>query len=77
MIKAQPSTKLDLDFFESILLFNALTDQEYLSSIISYVEPSFFNDKSIGRVIDGISKFFTERGTVPTVTEIKARLTSE
>ena len=58
-------------------MFNALTDQEYLSSIISYVEPSFFNDKSIGRVIDGISKFFTERGTVPTVTEIKARLTSE
>ena len=77
MIKAQPSTKLDLDFFESILLFNALTDQEYLSSIISYVEPSFFNDKSIGKVIEGISKFFIERGTVPTITEIKARLTSE
>jgi len=77
MIKSQPSSKLDLDFFENILLFNALTDQEYLSSIISYVDPSFFNDKSIGKVIEGISKFFIERGTVPTVTEIKARLTSE
>ena len=77
MIKALPSTKLDLDFFENILLFNALTDQEYLSSIISYVEPSFFNDKSIGKVIEGISKFFIERGTVPTITEIKARLASE
>lgn len=77
MSKAQTSTKLDLDFFESILLYNALGDTEYLSSVISYIEPSFFNDKNIGRVVGSISQFFNERGTVPTLTEIKARLTSE
>jgi replicative DNA helicase len=75
--KEQPQTKLDLDFFETILLYNALADQEYLSSIIGYVDPTFFNDKSIGRVVGRLGEFFTERGTVPTVTEIKARLTSE
>jgi replicative DNA helicase len=77
MTKPKPPSKLDLDYFENILLFNALTDQEYLSSIIGYIDSSFFADKNIGKVVEGISKFFAERGTVPSVTEIKARLTSE
>jgi len=77
MSKPKPQSKLDLDFFEHILLYNALTDQEYLSSIISYVEPSFFNDKSIGKVMGRLGEFFAERGTVPTLSEVKARLTSE
>lgn len=70
-------SKLDLDSFESILLFNALTDQEFLSSIISYLDPSFFNDKNIGRVMKSLSDFFIERGAVPTLSEIRVRLTSE
>jgi replicative DNA helicase len=77
MSKEQPQSKLDLDFFETILLYNALADQEYLSSIIGYIDPTFFNDKNIGKIIGRIGEFFTERGTIPTITEIKARLTSE
>ena len=77
MSKNQTPVKLDLDYFETILLFNALGDQEYLSSIIGYVDPSLFNDKNIGKVIGRLSEFFLERGTVPTLTEIKARLSSE
>lgn len=77
MTKDQTQSKLDLDFFETILLFNALGDQEYLSSIIGYIDPSFFNDKNIGKVMSRLSDFFLERGTVPTMTEIKARLSSE
>jgi len=77
MSKPQPQPKLDLDFFETILLYNALGDSEYLSSVISYIDSSFFNDKNIGRVVGSISQFFNERGTIPTLTEIKARLTSE
>jgi len=77
MSKPLQSAKLDLDFFESILLYNALGDSEYLSSIISYIDPSFFSDKNIGRVVSSITHFFNERGAVPSLTEIKARLTSE
>ena len=77
MIKNQTPAKLDLDYFETILLFNALGDQEYLSSIIGYIDPSLFNDKNIGKVVGRLSEFFLERGTVPTLTEIKARLSSE
>jgi len=77
MSKPKLLTKLDLDFFENILLFNALTDQEYLSSIIGHIDVSFFNDKSIGKVMGRLNEFFNERGCVPTLSELKARLISE
>jgi replicative DNA helicase len=73
----QAPIKLDLDYFETILLYNAFTNPEYLSSIISYIDPSFFNDKNIGRVIQKLTQFFNERGSVPSLAEIKTRLTSE
>lgn len=71
------ANKIDLDFFENILLLNALTDQEYLSSIISYADPSLFSNKNIAVVMKALASFFIENGTVPTVTEIKTRLSSE
>jgi replicative DNA helicase len=77
MINKQTAPVLDLDYFEGILLLNALTNQEYLSSIVSYLDSSFFSDKNVGKVVSKIVEFFNERGTVPSVTEIKARLTSE
>jgi replicative DNA helicase len=70
-------SKLDLDYYENIILFNSLLSQEYLSSIIEYADPAYFNDKSIQTVFKCITSFFHERGTVPTATEIKSRLTSE
>jgi replicative DNA helicase len=75
--KQSPAPKVDLDYFENILLLNALADQEYLSSIISYLDPSFFNDKNIGKIVGKVAEFFTQHGVVPSVTEIKARLTSD
>lgn len=75
--KQSPAPKVDLDYFENILLLNALADQEYLSSIISYLDPSFFNDKNIGKIVGKVAEFFTQHGAVPSVTEIKARLTSD
>lgn len=77
MNKQPPPIKLDLDYFETILLYNAFTNPEYLSSIISYVDPSFFNDRNIGRVIQKLTQFFNERGSVPSLAEIKTRFTSE
>lgn len=70
-------SKLDLDYYENIILFNSLLSQDYLSSIIEHTDPEFFNDKNIKLVFKSISSFFSERGTVPTATEIKARLTSD
>lgn len=70
-------SKLDLDYYENIILFNSLLSQEYLASIVEHVDISYFNDNSIKVVFKNIISFFNERGTVPSLTEIKSRLTSE
>jgi replicative DNA helicase len=77
LTKTDEQTKLDLDFYENIILLNCLVDQEYLSSVIEYLSPSLFNDKRISTIIKSVVAFFTERGTPPTLTEIKARLTTD
>jgi replicative DNA helicase len=77
MSKTPIQPKLDLDYFENILLFNALSDPEYLSSIVSHLDPSLFVDKSIGKIVSKITEFFSQRGSVPTITELKARMTSD
>jgi len=70
-------SKLDLDYYENIILFNSLLSQEYLSSIIEYTDPDYFNDSNIKTIFKAIAKYFNERGACPTVTELKARLTSD
>jgi replicative DNA helicase len=75
--KQTPAQKIDLDFFENILLYNALTDKEYLSSIVSYIDPSFFKNSNVGKIVTRLVEFFNERGTLPSLTEFKTRLTSE
>ncbi len=77
MSKPPSQPKLDLEYFEGVILYNALSNQEYLSSIVSYIDDKYFNDKNIGRVITQISKFFIERGTLPSISEIKSRMSSE
>lgn len=77
MSKHPTQPKLDLDYFETILLYNALSNPEYLSSIVSHIDPTLFNDRNVGKIIEKIGAFFNERGTVPTVAELKARITSE
>lgn len=75
--KPAASSKLDLDYFETVILYNSLTNQEYLSSIIQYCDSRFFNDKKIAAVLGCVSSFFVERGALPSASEIKTRLSSE
>jgi replicative DNA helicase len=69
-------SKLDLDFFETIIAYKSITDESYLASIVNYVKPIYFKDKDIRSIFDIIKSFFEERGTVPTLTEVKSRLTT-
>jgi replicative DNA helicase len=73
----QEQSKLDFDYYEGVILFNALLNKEYLASIVEHIEPEFFNDKNIGLIFKSIISFFNERGISPTLTEIKARLTTD
>lgn len=71
------SSKLDFEYYESVILLNALLNQEYLASIVEHLDPAFFDDKNIGAIFKSIASFFNERGVTPTLTEIKARLTTD
>ena len=71
------SSKLDLDYYENIILFNSLLSQEYLSSIIEHTDPEYFSDRNVKTIFKAIVSYFNERGQCPTATELKSRLTTE
>jgi replicative DNA helicase len=69
-------SKLDLDYFETVIVYKSLTDETYLSSIVDYVKPFYFKNDDIKNIFTIIREFFEKRGTSPTLTEIKSYLTT-
>ena len=69
--------KLDLDYFENVLMYNALTDSGYLSTIADNVQPEFFKSKDIASIFTIIKEFTEERNVLPTTTEIKQYLVTD
>ena len=70
-------TKIDLDFYEKIIFQNILKkDSPYLASCIEHLEKDLFKDKDIGIIVDLIKTFYLENSTVPSLTELKARVLS-
>lgn len=69
-------SELNLDYFEKILCYKALFDSTYLSAIIDFVKPEYFKDKDIASVLTIIGEFHTSRNKLPTLTEVKAYLTT-
>ena len=70
-------TRLDLEFYEQVVIYNILTDETYLASIIDNLEDKYFSDENIKSVIGIIKEFYNTRDAIPTITEVKAYLTSE
>lgn len=69
--------KLDLGFYEQVIVYNILTNETYLASIVDNLSADYFDDVNIKSVIDIIKDFHTTRDAIPTLTEIKAYLTTE
>ena len=69
-------SKIDLDFYEKVVVYHCLTDEVYLGSIIDHISPDYFSNKHIKSVIQVVTDFFNTRGTIPTLTEIKTYLTT-
>ena len=69
--------KLDLDYFENVLMYNALTDSGYLSTIADNVQPEFFKSKDISDIFTIIKEFNETRNQLPTTTEIKQYLVTD
>ena len=70
-------SKLDLDYFENILIFKSLTDSGYLASIADIVQPAYFKNKAIADVFSIIKDFSEKRNILPTTTELKSYLVTD
>lgn len=65
---------LDLDFFERILMYNALFDQNYLETILDFVKPIYFTNKNTQIIFSILKSFYLEHKAVPNISELKAYL---
>jgi replicative DNA helicase len=68
------TTKLDLDYYETVVIYNCIFDKLYLASVIDYLSESLFSDKDIKSIIGIVRDFYLKRGEVPSISEIKAYL---
>ncbi len=68
---------LDLDYFENIVIYNALFNSSYLEAIIDYTDPIFFKNKNIRTIFDVLVSYYNKFNTIPNITELKAHLTTE
>lgn len=70
-------SKLDLDYFENIVIYKSLTDSTYLSSVVDYIKPEYFKTKNIALIFNIITEFYNKRQKLPTLTEIKQYLNTD
>ena len=68
---------LNLDYFEKIICYRSLFDSTYLASIVDYIKPKYFKSKNIAKIFEIINDFYIKREKLPTLTEVKAYLTTD
>jgi replicative DNA helicase len=66
--------KIDLDYYEKVIIYNCIFNSEYLASIIDHLNGDLFSDKDIKTTIGIIKDFYLKRSEIPTITEIKTYL---
>ena len=69
--------KIDLDYFEKVLIYKSLTDEKYLADVIGHIQPNIIADKNIKIIFSIIKDFYDKRGVPPTVTELKTYLVND
>ena len=69
--------RIDNDYFEKILVKNAMLDASYLAAIADYVKPEYFNNQSISKFFEIVNDFYERRQKLPTITEVKTYLTTK
>ena len=69
--------RLNLDYYEQVIIYKGLTNESYLTQIIDHIKPEYFNDKNIKTIFGLIKNFYVKRQTVPTITELKSYLIND
>lgn len=69
--------QIDLDSYERLIAYRALTDSTYLNAIADYVKPEYFENQNIAKYFEIVTTFYEKRKVLPTLTEVKAYLTTD
>jgi replicative DNA helicase len=69
--------RLNLDYYEQVIVYKSLTNESYLTQIIDHIKPDYFNDKNIKTVFSLITNFYIKRQSIPTITELKSYLIND
>jgi replicative DNA helicase len=68
---------LDLDEYEKVIAYKAMTDSEYLSTIADYIKPDYFENQNIAEYFKIVLEFYDKRKKLPTMAEVKTYLNSD
>ena len=69
--------RLNLDFYEQVVIYKSLIDEQFLGLVIDHMKPEYFNDKNIRKVFSIIKNFYVKNHALPSVTEIKSYLIND
>lgn len=69
--------KLDLNYFENILVYQSLTNTSYLADIIEYVKLNYFNNNDIRTIFKVIKDYYNQYHKAPNASEIAQYLVSD
>lgn len=69
--------KLDLNYFENLLVYQSLTNTSYLADIIEYVKLNYFNNNDIRIVFKVIKDYYNQYHKAPNASEIAQYLVSD
>jgi replicative DNA helicase len=69
--------QIDLDEYEKIICYHAITNSTYLNTIADYVKPDYFENQNIAEYFKIVNDFYDKRKKLPTFTEVKTYLTND
>jgi replicative DNA helicase len=69
--------QIDLDEYEKIICYHAITNSTYLNTIADYVKPEYFENQNIAEYFKIVNDFYDRRKKLPTFTEVKTYLTND
>lgn len=69
--------KLDLNYFENILVYQSLTNTSYLADIIEYIKLDYFNNNDIRAVFKVIKEYYKQYHKAPNASELVQYLVSD
>jgi replicative DNA helicase len=71
-------SQLNLDLYEKVIVYNCLKtgNEEYLASVVDYLEPELFTNVDAAIVVQIIREFYLANNQIPNRTEIAAKITN-